>query len=135
MRKSGKERVWKREKGKRGLREKSFFLLLCDGVFYTILSSHFHFTMPPLFFPHSNHTTIHATSTHTTQPHKHTCVLSSFFVCDCLCTRSALNQTTQHYAIMQSPHTAQSMDDVVSEWEREVVIEDTTPQTPITTIK
>ena len=74
----------KRKEEKR--REKWFegkerlFMLLCDGVFHTILSSHFHFTMPPLFFPHSNHTTIHTTPTHYI-PHKHACVLLSFFLC------------------------------------------------------
>jgi hypothetical protein len=129
-RETGKERVWGTGKeGESGLREKSIFLLLCDHVFHSILPP-FQPTMSPLFFLCS-HTPHHHTTHHLT-----TSVLSSFFfVCDCQCTQSTLNQTTQHHTTMQSPHMAQPMDDATSEWERAVVIEDTTPQTPSTTMK
>ena len=111
-----------------------FFAFVWPCLFH---STPFQSTMPPLFFlrPHS-HTTTHHNTPHTTC-HTSTpvCCPLSFFLCDCQCTQSTLNQTTQHHAIMQSPHMAQPMDDAMSEWERAVVIEDTTPQTPSTTMK
>ena len=101
-RESGKKEFGKEKKGKKGksgLREKSVFLLLCDCVFHSILSP-FQSTMPQLFFLHSL-TDTQSTPQHCTHhtPHKHACVLSSFFLCDCQCTQSTLNQTTQHHAI------------------------------------
>ena len=132
----GKEKKKKGKEGKSGLREKSIFLLLCDRVFHFVIFSPFQSTMPPLFFLRSHTHTPQSTShhrTHTTQ-HMHAFVLPSLCV-----TVSALNpHSINQHNTMQSCNThtwGQPMDDAMSEWERAVVIEDTTPQTPSTTMK
>ena len=126
------ERVRKRKKerkeGEKRFEEKVSFLVLCDCVFHTIRSP-FQSTMPQLLFLCRLSLTPHTTLHH----HKHAHVCSS--LCVTVHAFTPLNQTTQHHATMQPPHTAQPMDDATSEWERTVVIEDTTPKTPNTTMK
>ena len=118
----------KRKEGEKWFEGKVSFFVLCDCVFHSFRSP-FQSTMPPLLFlcrlSLTPHTTLHN--------HKHAHVCSSW--CETVYAFTALNQTTQHHAIMQSPHMAQPMDDAMSEWERAVVIEDTTPQTPSTIMK
>ena len=142
------ERVWKGKelgkekrrgkKGESGLRGMSVFLFLCDCVFHSILFS-FSIHHTTTLFPTLSYTPLYSTPHHRTHntPHKHACVLSSFFVCDSVPTQSTLNQTNNttpcNHAIIT--HMVQPMDEAMGEWEWAVVIEDTTPQTPITTIK
>ena len=66
----------KDKEGESGLREKSIFLLLCDCCLSLHLFAPFN---PPC--QHSSSCTL--TCSHHTS-HIHTCVLSSFFVCDCV---------------------------------------------------
>ena len=139
-RESGMERV--REKRKEGKKRGKCF----EGkerlfAFCVIVS--FTTSFSTLFNPPCHHSSSYAL-THTSQStthhfahntlHKHACVLSSLFV-----TVSALNpHTIKQHNTMQTcnhHHMAQPMDDATSEWERAVVIEDTTPQTPSTTMK
>ena len=130
----GKKKMGK--EGESGLREKSVFLLLCDCVFHSILSP-FQSTVPPLFFLHTHtHTTLYTAPSHThhaTQAH----LCAALFLSLCV-TVSALNpHSIKQHNTMQScnHHNTQPMYDELSEWERAVVIEDTTPQTPSTTMK
>ena len=80
-------------------------------------------------------TTVHTITItqHTTQAH----LCAALFLSLCV-TVSALipHSIKQHNTMqLQSPHMAQLTDGAMSEWERTVVIEDTTPQTPNTTMK
>ena len=120
----------KRKKGKEGengLREKSVFLLLCDCIFHPLSIHH---TTTPTHSPQStppSHTTRH-TSTPVCRP------LSLCVTLSALIPHST--NTTQHNTMQPcNHHMPQLMDDAMSEWERAVVIEDTTPQTPSTTMK
>ena len=91
-RESGKERVWRmRKEGENDFEGKERLFALCDCVFHPHPPP-FQSIIPQLFFLRSH--------SHTT-PHKHVCVLSSFFLRAWLSVHSFHTQSTQHHAIMQ----------------------------------
>ena len=129
----GKSLEKKRKKrGKRGLRGKSVFLLLSVTVSFTPsfspLSIH-HPTTLLYMLSHAHHRTPHRTQhpiQHPTQVH----------LCTVLFVWTLIpHSIKQHHAIMKPQHIGQQMDDAMSGWERTMMIEDTTPQTPSTTMK
>ena len=132
----GKEGKRREKKGKSGLREKSVFLLLCDCVFHSIFPP-FQSTMPPLFFLRSHsHTTVHTTPSHTTHTQARLCAVLFLFLC---VTVSALipHSIKQHNTMQPCNHHTWH-NQWMMQWvngKRTVVIEDTTPQTPSTTMK